>query len=394
MYSVDWPVYTCLLCVVLWSHAGCHCGLLLPHCSAVQGRSVQDSEAPAGEASFGTNPPNSFNLPFPFSLLPDSTHPPQQQSFPRASKVDSLFWTGLHHKGVHETGVNVCEWGGLLCSHEEWQVILDMYWHSYGHHQAPVNLGTFDVLILVSTHVCERGVWLQQSKFLSESVLASSLPRSLRLRTSGCLRWPHTITRPRTWKILQGGKCPRRWEQHERTCVCNSDPPTTHSCTHNTSQSSHCIMIQPLFSNCFSTVLWRVRSTGCYIAWKDNLLVPSPFHFLLFAVLKRQKSWAWGLGMRLEHSLNPMHTTLRHWDIETLRHWDTETLRHWDTETLRHWDIETLRHWDWSWIMHSAAAFDDSAHYIVHPIESTNCLMLAQFQLEWSSFRIHSRQPV
>jgi len=44
--------------------------------------------------------------------------------------------------------------------------------------------------------------------------------------------------------------------------------------------------------------------------------------------------------------------------------------------------------------MHGVAVFDDSAHYIVNPIESTNCLMLAQFQLEWSSFRIHSRQPV
>lgn len=140
-----------------------------------------------------------------------------------------------------------------------------------------------------------------------KSVLASSLPRSSRLRTSGCLRWPRTITRPRTWKILQGGKCQRRWEQHERTCVCSSDPPTTHTCTHNTSQSSHCITIQPLFSNCSSTVLWRVRSASCYCMKRE--LVPSPSPFLLLAVLKRQKA---GCRDLLEYSLNPMRTTLRH----------------------------------------------------------------------------------
>ena len=62
---------------------------------------------------------------------------------------------------------------------------------------------------------------------IAESVLFPSLPRSLRLRTSGCLRWPHTTTRPRTWKTLREGKCQRRSEQHERTRVCSSDPPTT-----------------------------------------------------------------------------------------------------------------------------------------------------------------------
>lgn len=272
-----------LLCVVLWSHAGCHCGLLLSHCSAVQGRSIQDSEAPAGEASFGTNLPNSFNLPFPFSQTVH-IHPNSSlfQELPKWIVYFELVFTTKEYMRQVWMCVSVCVSvylggeGGRIC---KWRIAgdLDMYRHS---------MATI------------------------KSVLASSLPRSSRLRTSGCLRWPRTITRPRTWKILQGGKCRRRWEQHERTCVCSSDPPTTHTCTHNTNcQSSHCIMIQPLFSNCSSTVLWRVRSASCYIAWKENLFPAPPTFCCLHYTLKWQ-SWV----QRLARVQSQSHSTLRHWD--------------------------------------------------------------------------------